>query len=586
LPGSKNRKETTPGNQLSREVKSARYLLSVVFNAVIMLVWIFGMKSSRQMSATQAVVLFRDGVAPLLLSTLSVASVIWTTYTMEGFPRTIKNNANMILPAIAIAGLYVFSVIAMLSGFDRQYFSDIVLISMAVLGYGFLKTHLSARPAIHTAIESTTVLTGPAFLAGNIGILQISVVVLIVVSVFSFLAWYFIASREVLPGFEIAVAVLLIANIDAYYLVMRHEIVRALKRVKQLGITINSVKTLNRIAGITTVVFSGMEFFVSKTPELAEIVPVGTLTVPGLLRLSAGLSSAAGMIYSDAIMKAAHDELATRIPMPTEFKIIEGCGVEGIIETRGILIGNKRFMVERNIDTEPIREIVERHAARGSRILYVASNDKIAGVFAFEFRPNLTARKLVADIKAKKVSVALMTSENQRIADVLAESIGIDNVYMVTQPLQRKEKIAELRSLGRRVAVVGGPASDLRLLGSADVYIGLRDVDYQDAMGAVENSPAGNSDEKMGIENVVYVNERLSNVASVIEVGRDLRQAIRNNFVMLAIYNALAVLVTAVLVYPLAGVTVRPALAAVIPIAFSLIVLSVKRRNATDEDES
>jgi cation transport ATPase len=179
-----------------------------------------------------------------------------------------------------------------------------------------------------------------------------------------------------------------------------------------------------------------------------------------------------------------------------------------------------------------------------------------------------------------------MTSENQRIADVLAESIGIDNVYMVTQPLQRKEKIAELRSLGRRVAVVGGPASDLRLLGSADVYIGLRNVDYEDAMGAVEHSPDCNRDEKMGIENVVYVNEKLTNVASVIGVGRNLRQATRNNFVILALYNAFAVLVTAGLVYPLAGVTVRPALAAIIPIAFSLIILTIKRRNTIDEDES
>jgi Cu+-exporting ATPase len=551
-----------------------------------MLVWIFGVNSGKQVPANQAILLFRDGVAPLVLSTLSVASVFWAAHTMEGFPRTVKNNENMMLTMLAIAGLYIFSVLTLLAGFGKQYFSDIVLISMAVLGYGFLKTHISARPSIHTAIENTTFLTGPAFLSGNIGVLQASVVVLILFSMLSFLIWYFVALREVLPGFEIASAVLLIGNIDAYYLVMRHEIVRALKSVKQLDITINSVKTLNRIAGITTVVFSGMEFFVSKTPELAEIVPVGTLTVPGLLRLSAGLSSAAGMIYSNAIMKAAHDELATRIPMPTEFKVIEGCGVEGIIETRGILIGNKRFMVERNIDTEPIREIVERHAAKGSKILYVASNDKIAGVFAFEYRPNLAARKLVADIKAKKVSVALMTSENQRSADALAEAIGIDNVYMVTQPLQRKEKIAELRSLGRRVAVIGGPASDLRLLSSADVYIGLKDVDYEDALGAIGNNPGGgNSDEKMGIENVIYVNESLSNVASIIEIGQDLRQAARTNFAVLALYNAVAVLITVGLIYPLAGVTVRPALAAVIPIAFSLIIFIVKRRYAADEDE-
>jgi Cu+-exporting ATPase len=541
-----------------------RYLRTSIAAMAIAVVFAVIPSAGIPIASTRFELLFGWNIWQFALGTAVLVLGVWAVVTCDDFPSRFKENEGIFLSITAIIPLYVYSAASLFIPGLHNYFDELALIIAVLLAGRWLKhgTVLSNNTATITLSNVKKVL----------------LLATVVVSICAFIIWITLVSHRMSLAIETAAAVLLAASVEAPVVAMRMSINNAMVYAEKAGIKFNSAAALERSARVTTVLFNGIEVFVNRAPELSEIIPVGKLTVPGLLRLSAGLSTAAGMVYAESIMKAAKGEVDIKIPMPKEFTIVEGRGVEGLVETRGILLGNKRFLEERNIDTEPVREIVETHTAKGNRILYVASGKKISGILTFEFKPHRSAKRLVERIKETGASVALMTSENQRTADALAREIGIDRVYIIAQPVQRAEKINELKSRGECVAVVSGQSVDNELKGIADVLI-KRYGEEPETEKSIKNGEAVKNKNGNG-GNIVFVDERKIGIASVMDIGRSAMNAVRNRAALSIGYNALAISLAVGIFYPVLGITVRPGMAAVGALTFSAIILKSKRTTA------
>jgi Cu+-exporting ATPase len=137
----------------------------------------------------------------------------------------------------------------------------------------------------------------------------------------------------------------------------------------------------------------------------------------------------------------------------------------------------------------------------------------------------------------------MLTGDNRTTAEAVARRLGVDEVEAEVLPDQKSAAVARLKTEGRKVAMAGDGFSDAPALAAADVGIAVgtgTDVAIESAgVTLVRGDPAG--------------------LVRAHRLSRATMRNIRQNL----FFNALGVPVAAGMLYPVLGLTLNPALAAV-----------------------
>lgn len=108
----------------------------------------------------------------------------------------------------------------------------------------------------------------------------------------------------------------------------------------------------------------------------------------------------------------------------------------------------------------------------------------------------------------------MLTGDNQRTANSVARSIGIDQVYAELLPEEKLQIIQQLQQKYQTVAMVGDGINDAPALAQATVGI---------AMGA-----AG-SDVALETADIVLMTDRLEKIATAIRLGQRSQTVVKQN---------------------------------------------------------
>src|SRR5690625_5568386 len=76
-------------------------------------------------------------------------------------------------------------------------------------------------------------------------------------------------------------------------------------------------------------------------------------------------------------------------------------------------------------------------------------------------------------LKKTGKELIILTGDNQRVADAIAQELGIDRVYAQVLPDEKQDKIEELQAEGKNVAMVGDGINDAPALATANVGIAI-----------------------------------------------------------------------------------------------------------------
>ena len=128
----------------------------------------------------------------------------------------------------------------------------------------------------------------------------------------------------------------------------------------------------------------------------------------------------------------------------------------------------------------------------------------------------------------------------------MASKVGIENVISGVLPDRKHEHIKELKSQGRKVAMVGDGINDSPALALADLSV---------AMG-------NGTDIAMNASMVTIVNSDLNSIPQLIKMSRRTSKVIKENLFWAFIYNILAVPIAAGILYPVNGFLLNPMIAA------------------------
>jgi Cu2+-exporting ATPase len=215
------------------------------------------------------------------------------------------------------------------------------------------------------------------------------------------------------------------------------------------------------------------------------------------------------------------------------------------VHGRTVLVGN-RTLLERGGATPSLDSEAEKLRAEAKTVLYVAADGRMLGLIAVADPIRPTASRAVRALHGLGVRVLLLTGDSRATAEVVARTVGIDEVRAEVLP---GDKAAEVRHLHRDV--------DARETGGldecfGDVHDGRDHFGVDDRAAEVRRSRQPESSSR----------DDPADVPFALGLAREVRRKIKQNLFWAAIYNVVAIPLAGGALYPSLGILLKPAWAA------------------------
>ena len=230
-----------------------------------------------------------------------------------------------------------------------------------------------------------------------------------------------------------------------------------------------------------------------------------------LLEYAALAESASSHPISKSLQRAYGKEIdRSRV---SDIQEISGNGVTAKVDGMEIAAGNDKLMKHLNIPYQDCHQT--------GTIIHMAINGKYAGhiVISDIIKPH--SKAAIAELKKAGVDKTVMlTGDAKKVANQVASSLGIDEVYSELLPADKVDKVEELLrvKLGKaKLAFVGDGINDAPVLSRADIGI---------AMGAM------GSDAAIEAADIVLMDDDPIKIAKAIKISRKCLRIVYQNIVM------------------------------------------------------
>jgi Cu+-exporting ATPase len=372
------------------------------------------------------------------------------------------------------------------------------------------------------------------------------------VALATFLVWWLLADAGLTAALVRTVAVLVIACPCALGLATPTAVMVGTGKGARLGILFRSSEALERAQALSVVVLDKTGTLTLGQPVVQEVVVrvpahqgVGAGGSPAepeddperwLLRLAASAERGSEHPLGQAVVRAAR-ERGLALSEPARFRAFPGEGIEAVVDGSEVLVGTRRFLAGRGVETEGLAGEAERLQARARSPLWVAVGGEAAGLVAVADAVKPESREAVAELQAMGLRVIMLTGDQRATAEAVAREVGIREVRAEVLPGRKAEVVRELQAEGAGlVAMVGDGINDAPALAQADVGI---------AIGT-------GTDVAMETADVTLMRGDPRTVSQAIRLSRATLRTIRQNLFWAFVYNVVLIPVAAGALYPLA----------------------------------
>lgn len=382
----------------------------------------------------------------------------------------------------------------------------------------------------------------------------------IAVAVIAFIVWLLVGPPPQLAyALVAAVSVLIIACPCALGLATPISIMVATGRGAQAGVLIRNAAALERLAKVDTLVVDKTGTLTEGKPTLTDVEAANGYTKTKVLGFAAALEAGSEHPLAVAILKGAEDRNVT-VEKARDFEAVTGKGVVGRVGgTMGghaVRLGNAQLMDDYRINVLGVEDTVTRLRKEGKTVVYLAVDNRLAGILAVTDPIRESAKETVAALHGLGLRLVMATGDNVTTAKSVAEQLGVDEVHAGLTPGEKLELVEELEKSGAVVAMAGDGINDAPALAKADVGI---------AMGTGADVAVESAD-------MTLLKSDLRGVVRGVKLARATMGNIKQNLFFAFFYNAIGVPLAAGVLYPVAGIMLSPMIAAA---AMSLSSVSV-----------
>lgn len=380
---------------------------------------------------------------------------------------------------------------------------------------------------------------------------QVSAVFVPIVLIFSVIVlflWIIVGSQFMLfpqaltLGIINFVGILVIACPCAMGLATPIAVIVGVGKAAQNGILIKSAENLEKLSSVDFVVMDKTGTITKGKPEVTDILPLENQISSKILQLLFSLENHSEHPLALAIVeKAKKQEIK---PLKVEkFVAIEGKGLRGTINNKEYFAGNLKLVEDLTLNVD--NKIIDSFTSKGKTPIVLMNDKKILAYIAIADTIKDDAQLTVDLLHKRGIKVAMLTGDNKRTAQYIANQVGVDQVIAEVLPVDKANEIKKLQMRGYKVAMVGDGINDAPALATAEVGI---------AMGT-------GTDIAIESAGITLLGGRISKLPEAFVLSQATMKTIKQNLFWAFFYNIVGIPVAAGALYPFFGILLNPAIA-------------------------
>jgi Cd2+/Zn2+-exporting ATPase len=330
------------------------------------------------------------------------------------------------------------------------------------------------------------------------------------------LAWV-VVDEPFSQSFYRAMAVLVAASPCALAISVPSAVLSGVARAARGGVLVKGGAPLEALGRVTAIAFDKTGTLTEGKPRLTDVVPASGIGETELLSVAIAIEQGsdhplAGAVVRDGSARAGD----TPIPAAEAVESITGKGVQGRIGGAIVQIGKPGLFQE---SASPLSEemisAVGRLESGGRTVMIVRRGAHYLGALGVMDTEREAAKSVLQRLRGLGMQQMIMlTGDNQRVADAIAQKVGLTEARGALMPEDKVTAIRELASHKGGVAMVGDGVNDAPALANASVGI---------AMGA-----AG-SDVALETADIALMADDLNHLPFAVGLSRRTTQVIRQN---------------------------------------------------------
>jgi Cu+-exporting ATPase len=315
-----------------------------------------------------------------------------------------------------------------------------------------------------------------------------------------------------------AVAVLVIACPCSLGLATPTALIVGIGKGALNGILIKNADILEKSAKMTTLVTDKTGTITLGKPMVTSVFTLGDLTENKALKLAASVER----FSEHPLGKAINSSYSGEYFEAENFKNDVGFGVFAEIDNKQVYIG--KISPETNIP-EKAKEFALSRETSGETVIYMTIGSDVAALFSVADPIKPESVEAIKELKDLNIQVVMVTGDNKRTAQNIAEKAGITNVIAEVLPDGKAEEITKLQVKGETVGMAGDGINDAPALALSDIGF---------AMGS-------GTDIALETGDVVLLGGNLSLIPKTVRLSKATMRKIKQNLFWAFFYNVIGI---------------------------------------------
>ena len=291
------------------------------------------------------------------------------------------------------------------------------------------------------------------------------------------------------------------------------------------GVLIKKGEAIQTMKDIHTIVFDKTGTITKGKPEVTDIINLKGNSKEKILQMAASVENGSEHPLGSAIINKAKEKELKLFDIK-EFKAVTGKGVKARIDRNDVFVGNIKLMKDKDIKLN--KETLDKMYIledEGKTAILISYNNGIKGIIAVADTLKEDSKKAINELKSLGLETAMITGDNKRTAQAIADKVGIDHVVSEVLPEGKVDKIKKLQNRFGTIAMVGDGINDAPALTQANVGI---------AIGTGTDIAIESSD-------ITLIRGDLSSVVVAVKLSRATFRKIKQNLFWAFIYNLIAI---------------------------------------------